>query len=712
MYRLRPTAYALAALALVAPLSAARGGTAAKPVPWAAPLASPWQNAGIACEAAGDSIRLEYVVGTEPDVWPSAAAHFPEPEDISGRSGLSFRLRAEAPRPLPVRFLSVLFRDAWGGQWQKDHLPVAPKPGEEALEKVDLLEGPGPLFGRLTLFQFFVWNRDFLEAGFAPGDRVVFTVSGLSLTGDRRETQARMLDGEPFARVLASDRRADVWSEAPDNKIIPEQQCPSGARVRRDIRLEAAGNEYVDFQIAVRAKDHPLRVSVEVDPPGRLKASDVLVRPVGLIVTKVASSGYFRAGPMPDPLLEPGPADVPAGETRSFWVRIYVPEGAEGGSHTGEVRVRSGATTLARAKLSLKVYGFSLPRDTSLPTAFQVNVDREWSRFLEYYPDAGYDILRRFWESFAAHRIAPMHPSLTGPPRPDTPAAMAEFDRYLDLAEELRLSHLDSFFWGPPVDTEEDRAWVRRIVDHYVARGMLDRTHVYMCQFDEAGPDRWPQIREYAAKLKAADPRIQRMLTVAPAGGLYGSIDVWCPLTYHYDKALARGRRQAGEKVWWYTAVAMTPGFLIDQPGAEHRALMWLTHAYEADGFLFWCVSYWPRNPWEEPQMGPGTAGNGDGFLYYPRRPGDPADRLYETIRLELIRDGIEDYEYLRLLDTRLAEEKTRGRYRAAARRALKTRELAARIAGDIRAFSRAPEDYALVRREIARSIEELAAQD
>ena len=46
--------------------------------------------------------------------------------------------------------------------------------------------------------------------------------------------------------------------------------------------------------------------------------------------------------------------------------------------------------------------------------------------------------------------------------------------------------------------------------------------------------------------------------------------------------------------------------------------------------------------------------GNGDGTLFYPGRPDVIGGRTHipiESIRLKLIREGLEDYEYLVLLD-------------------------------------------------------------
>jgi hypothetical protein len=74
---------------------------------------------------------------------------------------------------------------------------------------------------------------------------------------------------------------------------------------------------------------------------------------------------------------------------------------------------------------------------------------------------------------------------------------------------------------------------------------------------------------------------------------------------------------------------------------------------------MSWSTSYGliqgKRQPW----------GNGDGRLFYPQNrhvgeDGKPyLDEVVPSFRLELLRDGIEDYEYLKILE-RLAGENPR----------------------------------------------------
>jgi hypothetical protein len=71
---------------------------------------------------------------------------------------------------------------------------------------------------------------------------------------------------------------------------------------------------------------------------------------------------------------------------------------------------------------------------------------------------------------------------------------------------------------------------------------------------------------------------------------------------------------------------------------------------------LYWCVNWWPyKDPFK---TGANTEWdqNGNGLLYYPG-PDGPIDSL----RAELFRDGMEDYEYLYLLQERIQKLRALG---------------------------------------------------
>jgi len=118
--------------------------------------------------------------------------------------------------------------------------------------------------------------------------------------------------------------------------------------------------------------------------------------------------------------------------------------------------------------------------------------------------------------------------------------------------------------------------------------------------------------------------------------------------------------------LWWYQSCASHgctgeggeyfrgwPSYMIDAPGISNRIMQWLTWRYGIQGELYFSMNdSFGRDvdPWDNIYM---HGGNGDGTLFYPGRPERIGGRSHipiESIRLKLIREGLEDYEYLSLL--------------------------------------------------------------
>ena len=95
----------------------------------------------------------------------------------------------------------------------------------------------------------------------------------------------------------------------------------------------------------------------------------------------------------------------------------------------------------------------------------------------------------------------------------------------------------------------------------------------------------------------------------------------------------------------------------IDHPGAEGKILGWFLWKFRLRGLAYYQFNNWSTNPWTG-DVAPNNQ-NGELFLMYPPSPtGDGSisygannHRLVPSIRLELMRDGLEDYEYFYLLN-------------------------------------------------------------
>jgi hypothetical protein len=99
------------------------------------------------------------------------------------------------------------------------------------------------------------------------------------------------------------------------------------------------------------------------------------------------------------------------------------------------------------------------------------------------------------------------------------------------------------------------------------------------------------------------------------------------------------------------------PSYAIDQPASEARAMGWMCFLYRATGELYFTTTHClssktqtgePQTAWTAQYA---YGGNGDGTLFYPwdkERVGGKTWIPIESMRLKLIRDGYEDYEYLK----------------------------------------------------------------
>ena len=128
---------------------------------------------------------------------------------------------------------------------------------------------------------------------------------------------------------------------------------------------------------------------------------------------------------------------------------------------------------------------------------------------------------------------------------------------------------------------------------------------------------------------------------------------------YEISKAQSQ-QTQSNQRVWWQFTAQDQPPFsnpaVIDRPGVDARILPWLAWMDRINGLFYPNSTDWDGQPWTTPFSN--SMSNGDGYLFYPPKDDtlgfDPciadSNRLVPSIRLELLREGLEDYAYLQIL--------------------------------------------------------------
>jgi hypothetical protein len=495
----------------------------------------------------------------------------------------------------------------------------------------------------------------------------------LASIADRLEVRANRLR----LRALTADPRAGyaIGVESPLRKLRPD--VPYRGAVGSPAQVWLARNEYEPAQVVVLALDKPLlRVRaratdlVATGPqghPARIRADHVALNLVGFVQTRKPVYACDYVGPHPDPLLDLEPFGVPADGLQPIWVTVYCPPTAPAGDYAGEIIVKPDNAGETRVPLIAHVWDFTLPKETHLQTAFALS-EGEIAAWYGYdrVPD---DVRLRYYDFLLRRRI---NPTNIYSPTP-TPAAA---DMAFCLSRGLNAFNLHYVgFPDTPQQRRAEVAQVRSYAQLLKNRGWLQAAYIY--GFDEIRPEDYPKLREMYGAMREAVPGLPRACTVAPNDALKGYVDIWVPLTAAYDHLEALRCRAAGDQVWWYICCAPHhpyANWFIDYPATEPRLLFWMNWKYGVNGFLYYALNMWQSNRmadglpgylvphgdaaaraaiaagkrWPEVPWNTFTYDryNGDGHLMYPGPNGKPISSL----RLECIRDGIEDYEYFHLL--------------------------------------------------------------
>ncbi len=273
----------------------------------------------------------------------------------------------------------------------------------------------------------------------------------------------------------------------------------------------------------------------------------------------------------------------------------------------------------------------------------------------------------------------------------------------------------------------------RQIESHLREKGWLEMAYVYW--FDEPDPKDYEFVANGMKRLEKYAPGLARMITEQPSDQFDAHVNIWCPVSPNYSHQAAEARREHGERFWWYVCTGPKAPYctlFIDHPATELRVWHWQTWQRKIVGTLVWQSNYWtssaafpdqPQNPYEDPMgyvsgysTGRGVKafwGNGDGrFIYPPLAAATPSktpvlEPPVSSIRWEMLREGVEDYEYLYRLRELLA---AKGNKLPDGRRAELQGLLAVpeSITKDMTTFTTDPRPIHERRREIAEAIEEL----
>ena len=509
-----------------------------------------------------------------------------------------------------------------------------------------------------------------------------------------------------------------VWTRNSMKKIYPTE-FPLDPLAAPHAKIELARNEREGLQIAVTPadnvslKDVTIRIGAFSNEKGGVFPSEHIRWHVVGYLWIETPSGHPNAPDKPnwcpDALLPARPFDALGGRTQGVWLNFFASEETGPGIYRGKITVAPANAPSTDVPVTVRVRDFSLPKSPRMKTAFSIMDGFTKHTYGKITPK----LRRQALDIMLDHRLNPDDISRTEPPPIEDllyarSRGMNTFN-ILNIVPKPEPDSTKLWVWRSPVKVygpEFNKKFAARI-DAYIEQlrkhGLSKMAYFY--GFDECGGEYDEAIKSTCKFLKDRYPEIETFTT---AGYTYqrrakvppdyeDHIDWYCPLTSLYRPELSEKLRKLGKETWWYVCcVPKYPyaNWSMDYPTIEGRLLSWMTFANNVDGLLFWHVNYWGENKiidsgdtyldWNSACILNMT---GDGTLTYPTPQGFAA-----SIRLENIRDGIEDYDYLGLL----AEKK--GRHAAI--------RYYDNLIKSLKQYSRDPADLYNIRSQIAEQLE------
>jgi F5/8 type C domain/Domain of unknown function (DUF4091) len=410
------------------------------------------------------------------------------------------------------------------------------------------------------------------------------------------------------------------------------------------------------------------------------------------------------AGEYTDALIENVPVSVPANRTQPYWYSVYVPATQPAGVYRGAVTVRSslGDVTLP---VSVTVYNVTIPPTNR--STFKMNnwfasagwdyAGTEQSITAQYgvqkYDANWWKVMENFAKNHAKHRNNVIYADFQALLIPNTTISAdgtynfgwQTFDRFIqlfidqgalqyiatptlleppgtDVTEPRQLEMLKRDANGNvvrvlvPVNTAESNAYLhllfRELKRHLDQKGWADK--FYMSANDEPkntvqhGQANWFYgiYKQYftGSSYKTIEAH-NEIFTGPEQAALEANLTTLTPETALYDRATHayQNQRINGKELWLYTAWNPKDRYMnrfMSYHLDKTRLLPWLVWKVGGTGYLHWGWNYWRNlNTFTD-------TGDADGDRWLVR-PNKAAYDVYDSIRSEAQRDGIEDYELL-----------------------------------------------------------------
>ncbi len=410
---------------------------------------------------------------------------------------------------------------------------------------------------------------------------------------------------------------------------------------------------------------------------------------------------------------------IKEGENQGIWFNVNVPRDAQSGDYEGKVTVTLDGENV-ETTLKLKVYNLEMPEEVHNVNSFglwyhyigygegEKITDSTYSDYYwylankritpTYVPYEGCDLGLAYCPSdtdgYADYLVQfTQNAIVSGYGLPCNPV-MADGKSYNVIDKELLVKLLTSII-NKNIEIRESGDLTTDILKKaYIYAGNIideprDSAVEQVKACDKIIIDAKNEVKDLLSAypdLQASLMALKHVVTITPEAtesifvgdDQTGGVQTWCPyvsefasktfLSWVEERKNSEGRVN-GEDFWWYNCIKPEnpfPSYQLDDNLIATRVMEWMKYDYDISGHVYWSVNFWykcisfegggrytVRDIWNDPNTF--ERANGDGHLIYPGSEYALKTPI-STLRLESIREGNEDYEYLWMFEQKIKE--------------------------------------------------------
>ena len=513
------------------------------------------------------------------------------------------------------------------------------------------------------------------------------------LTDAQNKTAQELLNSVTLAqpdntKLIAADEdpALELWFDHTYTKTPAESTASTGLNT---YKMYLAQNEIEDCQFLLASGSDRTGLRAELSP---------FVDAAGNELRAELYYGYYFDNVRGQSIVDPtppldAPFDLTAGLSRLFLIKVYAAADAHAGDYSATLRILDAdGRELKKANVYAYVYDFALPEATTCKTQMDLSWYAVYVNHELYEGDDGV-LYKKYYDLLLENRICAYT-------LPYSDRGSFEDPRVQAYVDDPRVVAFNPIGWKVDPTAEnvaaayrylsQKQEWLDKayfyVVDEPLTLEMLDRVNSVGALLAEYFPGYRLIVPMHYDAVLDSEAKVDFFEYVSEY------VNAWCPhnfffntysdyarnplLTYRLSSLLEKNlgtfpermaaQQAEGDDLWWYvTRYPQEPEITvsIETQAVRLRILFWQQKLYGINNFLYYLVNDWYPATDAEGNKDFGwnskheTASGytaydiyGNGVLVYAGHYLGIEEPI-GSLRLECIRDGIEDFEYLTLFE-------------------------------------------------------------